>query len=111
MEHRNKRGQFTTGNPGRPKGTSLSKISQDLREALVVFLSENFAVTMDQFNKIDTPEKKVKMFIELLSFALPRLKAAEQVSELGSLTSEELQFIIDKLKQDHEEAIRQASAN
>ena len=95
-----------TNNPkGRPK-KSLTKISGELRNGITTFLSENLEDVIKEFKKLDSPSQKIKLYIDLLNFSLPRLKASDQASELGNLTEKELNYIIETIQRNHAEAIK-----
>jgi len=96
-----------TNNPkGRPK-KSLTKISGELRESIIVYLANNFESISSELNKIKNPVQKIKLYIDLMSFALPRLKSTEETGIFGSLTEQELDQIIEELKmKNNEQAIK-----
>ena len=95
-----------TNNPaGRPR-KSLTKLSSELRENIVKFLANNFNLITKEFNKLDNPAQKIKLYIDLMSFALPRLKSSEEAGIFGPLSTEELQKIIDQLKEYYNESVR-----
>ena len=96
-----------TNNPaGRPK-KSLTKITLNLREDIVKFLSSNFGTVVKEFEKIDSPTQKIKLYLDLMGFALPRLKSSESVGLFGNLTTEEIQEVTNQLKEYYNEAARQ----
>lgn len=66
-----KKGQ--SGNPaGRPQGTK-NKVNQEIRERINDFLDNNFDDIQADIQRLE-PKDRVKFFIELLSFGVPRLK-------------------------------------
>lgn len=66
-----KKGQ--SGNPeGRPPG-SPNKVTQEIRERINDFLDNNFDDIQADIQRLE-PKDRVKFFIELLSFGVPRLK-------------------------------------
>lgn len=89
-----------SGNPaGRPKG-STNKTSEKLRETLAAFLDEKFEDVKTSFDALK-PSQKVRYYVEFLQFAVPKLSAVS-VDEYSSLTDEQLDEIIDRLKQSEE---------
>lgn len=92
-----------TNNPaGRPK-KSLTKLSSELRESIVEFLADNFDLITREFDKVADSHQKIKLFIDLMSFALPRLRSTESAGLLGNLSTEDLQQIVNQLKEYYNE--------
>lgn len=62
-----------SGNPnGRPKG-SVNKASASLRESINQFLADNFESVQRNFDELE-PKDRIKLWIELLQYALPKLR-------------------------------------
>ena len=95
-------GQGKTNNPaGRPAGIP-NKMNKFLREEIFNFVTDNFPIVQDDFRKLQ-PRERVKFYIDLLSYCLPRLESIS-INELGleTLTDEQLDQIINKLNSGYE---------
>jgi len=69
-----------SGNPsGRPPGTK-NKVNQEIRERINNFLDENFETIESDLLALE-PRERVKFYIEMLNFGLPKLKAIETTEE------------------------------
>lgn len=89
-----------SGNPaGRPKG-SANKMSEKLRETIAAFLDEKFEDVKNSFATLSASQK-VRYYVEFLQFTVPKLSAVS-VDEYSKLTDEELDEIINRLKQSEE---------
>lgn len=67
-----KKGTVKTG--GRKKGTP-NILTSDLRSRIADFLSDNFDTAVAQWKKIEEPVQKVKLYTDLIKFAVPTLQA------------------------------------
>ena len=91
-----------SGNPdGRPKG-STNKTSLQLRETINNFLETNFEKIVEDFAKLK-PNERVKFYTDLLNYGLPKLQAVQIENDFDSLTDDELDHIINKLKKTNNE--------
>jgi predicted component of type VI protein secretion system len=91
-----------SGNPdGRPKG-STNKTSIQLRETINNFLETNFEKIVLDFAKLK-PNERVKFYTDLLNYGLPKLQAVQIENDFDSLTDDELDHIINKLKKTNNE--------
>jgi len=91
-----------SGNPdGRPKG-STNKTSLQLRETINNFLETNFEKVVEDFAKLK-PNERVKFYTDLLNYGLPKLQAVQIENDFDSLTDDELDHIINKLKKTNNE--------
>lgn len=52
---------------------TTNKLKKETKDLIQQFVDKNFDAAMKTWNKIDDPEKKVKLFISLLPYAAPRL--------------------------------------
>jgi hypothetical protein len=94
-----------SGNPsGRPKG-SKNKATNDLRSRISTFLESEFLSIKKAYASLSA-EKKMKFFVDLLSYSVPKLSNTKMDIELENLTDEQLTVIINGLKKD---AIEQAA--
>ena len=92
-----KKGQ--SRNPdGRPKGT-INKLGLDLRKDITDFLTDNFDVIVDEFNNIKSSRDKIRLFIDLMQYGLPKLQSIEMTSDIDKLSDEEVNKIYEKLKE------------
>ena len=87
-----------SGNPeGRPKG-AVNKTSSQLRETITDFLDNNFEKIVTDFEGLK-PKERVKVYCDLLQYGLPRLQAIQLETDFERLTDEQLDDIIESLKQ------------
>jgi len=84
---------------GRPKG-ALNKTSIILREALSNFLLNNFDSILMDIESL-SPKDRVKIYFDLLHYALPKLQPIEIESEFDRLSDDQLDLIIQELKNGH----------
>lgn len=68
------KGRTKTG--GRTKGTPNSKPTE-LRQIIHHFVSENFDEVTKLWASIEDPDKKVKLYLDLCAFVLPKLQAVQ----------------------------------
>lgn len=89
-----------SGNPsGRPDG-SKNKVNEELRSMISDFLNGEFDNIKTQFENLK-PNEKVKFYVDLLQYALPKMQAVSVASEFENFTDEQLDQIIDGLKNKH----------
>jgi len=85
-----------SGNPsGRPKG-AMNATAKLLRQMISDFLVENFEEVTKSFKELP-PKEKVKTFCKLLTFAVPKLKASDELL-LERLSDQELDELLKKLE-------------
>jgi len=86
-----------SGNPyGRPKG-SKNKTPEQLRAILQAFLSESIEDIKQEYNKLNAAQK-LQYLDKLLCHVLPKPKEIVE-----TLTDEQLDTIIKKLKEQYEQ--------
>lgn len=90
-----KKGQSGNIN-GRSKG-SKNRVTQSLRESIVSFLENNFDNVQTDF-EILTPRDRVKFYLDLLQYGLPKLQTVQMETDFDNLTDTELNRIIEELK-------------
>ena len=86
---------------GRPRG-AISKKNILLREMIEEFTDGNFHVFIEKMSEIEKPEVYAKLFLELLSFRMPKLKSIDFKGEVKESSLE------DKLRALRNDAIREA---
>ena len=84
---------------GRPRG-AISNKNKLLREMIEEFTDGNFHVFIEKMSEIDKPEVYAKLFLELLSFRMPKLKSVDFKGEVRGSSLE------DKLNALHLESMR-----
>ncbi len=93
-----KKGQ--TGNPaGRPAGTP-NKQNRQLRAVILEFLEGNFDQIKMDFEALQ-PGQRVKLYIDLLSYALPRLETisvSESELKIENLSDSALEQLTKHIK-------------
>ena len=88
-----------TNNPsGRPKG-SVNKITVSLRNRINDFLNENWENLQNDFDKLK-PKDRVTFYEKLLQYGLPRLQNTQLTTDIEKLTDEQLDYIINNLRND-----------
>lgn len=87
---------MTNNKNGRPVG-ALNKIAPELRYKISEFLEENFDEIVKEWKRLDGKEK-VSAYKDLLSFVLPKMQSMELKSEYEALSDEDLERIINELK-------------
>ncbi len=98
-----KKGQ--TNNPaGRPAGVP-NKASGELRQSINDFLEKNFSQVQKDMAKL-APKDRIKFYIDLLAFGLPKLQSTSLDIDFERLTDEQLDFIIENLKKSANEQER-----
>jgi len=86
-----------TGNPsGRPKGAK-NKVPNKLREDIIAFLGEEFVNIKKDFKDLESKDK-LKFYTDLLQYGLPKLQATSMDINFEDLTDEQLDEIIERLK-------------
>ena len=87
-----------SGNPqGKPKGAK-NKVGLHLRETISDFLTDNFPKVVEDFNSLK-PRDLVKLYCDLLQYGLPKLQSVSMGFDLERLTDEQLEEVIERLKQ------------
>jgi len=92
---------FKEGKSGNEKGRPVgakNKTGLQLRETISDFLTDNFEKIVDDFHSLK-PKDRVKLYCDLLQYGLPKLQAMSMEFDFEKLTDEQLDEIIEKLKQ------------
>jgi hypothetical protein len=91
----------TSGNiKGKPKG-SVNKATTELRQWITAFINENKDQLQDDWKQLD-PKDRIILFERLLKYSLPTLQATSLDFDFERLSEDQLDAIIDSLKQQHE---------
>jgi hypothetical protein len=86
-----------TNNPaGRPIG-ALNKITKDLRKNITEFLENNFDEVINEWHSLEGKEK-LQFYRDLIQYAIPKMQSMEWQSEFEKLSDEDLDRIINELK-------------
>jgi hypothetical protein len=94
-----KKGQ--SGNPtGKPKGAS-NKTTTDLREWINNFIDNNREQIQKDWKALE-PKERIIMFEKLLKYSLPTLQATSLELNFEKMTDEQLDEIINRLIEKHE---------
>lgn len=83
---------------GRPKG-SKNKVGQELRELITDFLEQQFEKVQMDFDQLG-PHQRVRMFTELLPFAIPKMRENDSTIKLEQLSDEDLNRVIKTITGD-----------
>jgi len=87
-----------SGNPdGRPPG-ALNKVTRNLRLNITEFLEDHFDEVAEIWQELKERDK-LQFYRDLLPFAVPRLQNTEIKTDFEKLTDDQLDKIIDELKQ------------
>lgn len=65
---------------GRPKG-ALNKTTGEVREAIAAFASANVDQMGTWLNSIDSPEKKLDLFLRAIEYHIPKLARTEHAGD------------------------------
>ena len=85
---------------GRPAGT-FSEKNKILREMIEEFTDANFNVFSAKMKEVDKPEMYAKLYLELLSFRLPKLKSIDFKGEVKNSSLEK------KLSELHKQSMKE----
>jgi len=84
---------FKKGESGKPTGRPTgmpNKVNQEIRERINSFLDENFDTIKSDIQQLESKDR-IKFFIDLLQFGLPKLKNIEMdVQNMPNLQIETL---------------------
>jgi len=94
--------QFKKGEGGRPKGKP-NKITGDLREWISNFIDNNREQIQADWLVLE-PRDRIILFEKLLKYALPTLQATTLDLGFEKLTDQQLDEIINRLIEKHDEA-------
>jgi hypothetical protein len=80
---------------GRPKGVP-NKVTADLRAKVHELLAGQYETIIADFEGLE-PKDRIKLFIDLLPFALPKLQATSLEIDFENFSEDQLDEIINKL--------------
>lgn len=92
---------FKKGESGNPKGKppgAVNKNTKELRETVSNFLLSNFEQVVKDFKQLQ-PKERSRLYCDLLQYGLPRLQNVSMDLEFEQMTEQELDRIINELKQ------------
>lgn len=92
IENQKKRGK--TG--GRKAGTP-NKVTTDLRQWINTFINNNRKQIQQDWQQLESKDRIV-LFERLLKYTLPTLQSTSLDIDIESLTDEQLDYIIERLK-------------
>jgi hypothetical protein len=85
-----------TGNPkGRPKGKG-NKVTRELRVLLATFMDQEFDGITETFKALPARDR-VKVFVDLLPYAIPRLGNVEFKSDIDKLSPEDIDILAEAI--------------
>ena len=71
-----------SGNPsGRPQGAK-SRVNDEIRTRINTFLDENFETIQNDVMQLE-PRERVRFYIELLQYGIPKLKSTDLKTDLN----------------------------
>ena len=73
---------------GRKKGTP-NAVSKDLRSRISAFLSDNFDEAVQSWRDLSDPRDKLRLYIDLASFGIPKLQAVSVEATVAKADSVE----------------------
>ena len=88
--------KFKPGNSGRPFGCK-NKITVDLREKVTDFITKNWEGVQSDFEALE-PKDRLIYLERLLNYSIPKLAAVNNSIAFENMTDEQLDTIIEKLK-------------
>jgi hypothetical protein len=80
---------------GKKPGTP-NKVNQEIRSRINDFLDNNFETIQSDLMELEARER-VKFYIELLQYGLPKLKQVELTNDPDAISSEDLDLILNML--------------
>lgn len=84
-----------TAGTGRKKG-SKNKVTNKLRASITAFLTDNFQTIKEDFKEMPARER-ARLYVDLLTYSLPKLQAASHEIGFEKLSDDELNEIIKTL--------------
>jgi hypothetical protein len=81
---------------GKPPG-AVNKVTAELGNMIDSFLKDNEQAVKDEFSKL-SPFQKWKVYIELMGFRMPKLRAIEVSGEIDSLSDQTADNVLSELK-------------
>lgn len=94
-----------SGNPaGKPQGTR-NKTTRQMRDLISGFLADNFEDVVEAFEELK-PREKVKAYVDLLQYAIPKMQSTQLKSDFEAMTDEELEELVKTLNENYLRSIK-----
>ncbi len=87
-----KKGDPKPANSGKQKGT-LNKSTSEVREAIAIFASANVEKMGEWLNAIDSPEKKLDLYLKAIEYHIPKLARHTHVGDADEPLKAEISVI------------------
>ena len=85
-----------SGNPtGKPPGAK-NRVNVEIRTRINTFLDDHFETVQNDIMELE-PRDRIKFYIELLQYGLPKLKQLELTNDPDVLSHEDLDLILNML--------------
>jgi hypothetical protein len=86
---------------GRPKG-SPNKTTKEIKEAINLIVSNNIETLQSDIDSLD-PKDRIKVICDLFKYVVPSLSSSELKTDYSQLSDNQLDFIINQLKNNSNE--------
>jgi len=80
---------------GRPPGIK-NRVNEEIRTRINTFLDDHFETVQNDIMELE-PRDRIKFYIELLQYGLPKLKQLELTNDPDVLSHEDLDLILNML--------------
>jgi len=94
------KGDKNINRAGRPKGS----YSMKLRESITTFCEDNILYFLDEIMRMKTGHAKSQAFLTLLNYALPKLTENNSTIDIGSLSENDIDAMLNRYIHEHSEA-------
>ena len=101
---------FKKGVSGNIKGRPPGRSKDELRAKVERLIDQNFEKIQTDLDGMDAKDR-VSTLIKLIEFSLPRLKSIELPDNLGGLSDDQLDEIINEIKKIHDDDIYTPNKN
>jgi hypothetical protein len=90
---RNEKGQFEKGSGGRQQG-SKNKTSNNIRAKIEGLINTNFETIEEDLNNLQ-PNERIKAYLKLLEFIVPKQRHIEQKIDISKLSDSEVDELFE----------------